>query len=235
MPMTARRARGERSSVLIAAVALLAPLFVAGCSTPQTYFAWDYARDPQARPHPLPVKVNHVAAARPRCICQPVPVPTARPDWTDNAAKPAASVQQASLPPPSTARSDFTWPVHGRVIWEFGVREGGERNDGINIAVREGEPIRAAGDGTVTYEGDELKNYGNLVLIKHDNGYATVYAHAESFIVSKGQHVARGQVIGYGGSTGDVSTPQLHFEIRRGAREPVDPRTLLGPLQMASR
>lgn len=141
--------------------------------------------------------------------------------------------QKPVLPIP--ARGDFSWPLQGRVVWEYGARAGGERNDGINIAANEGEKIRAAGDGTVTYAGSDLKNYGNLVLIRHDNGYATVYAHAENFIVSKGDHVARGQVIGYVGQTGDVSSPQLHFEIRRGAREPLDPRTVLGPQQVASR
>jgi murein DD-endopeptidase MepM/ murein hydrolase activator NlpD len=223
--MTVRRERSERR--WIAALFLIAPLFVAGCATPHTHFAWTYSDNVVHKPKPT--TVQHASAPKPRCSCDAVPVPTARP-----APPPRQTVEQASLPPPA-AHGAFTWPARGRVISEFGSATDGQRNDGINIAVSEGAPIRAAADGTVTYSGNGLKNYGNLTLIKHDNGYATVYAHAENFVVSKGDHVARGQVIGYAGQTGDVSSPQLHFEIRRGAREPIDPRSVLGAMQMAAR
>ena len=89
-----------------------------------------------------------------------------------------------------------------------------------------GTPIRAAASGTVTYAGNELKDYGNLVLIKHAGGYVTAYAHADRLLVRRGDFVAKGQVIGYAGQTGDVSTPQLHFEIRHGTT-PVNPRSCL--------
>jgi murein DD-endopeptidase MepM/ murein hydrolase activator NlpD len=124
--------------------------------------------------------------------------------------------------------------MKGRVLSNFGSMSGGERNDGINIAASYGEPIRAAADGTVSYSGNDLKSYGNLVLIRHGDNYVTAYAHSERILVSRGEHVAKGQVIGYAGSTGDVSQPQLHFEIRRGV-QPIDPRPLLGPLQIAFR
>lgn len=127
----------------------------------------------------------------------------------------------------SARRGRFVWPIVGRVISAFGDTGYGERNDGINIAARVGAPIHAAGAGTVRYAGDKLKGYGNLVLIQHDDGYVTAYAHAESLTVSQGDHVDTGQIIGYAGATGDVDRPQLHFEIRRGIK-PVNPRLLLG-------
>jgi murein DD-endopeptidase MepM/ murein hydrolase activator NlpD len=128
--------------------------------------------------------------------------------------------------PADSASTHFIWPVQGRVIESFGRGSNGERNDGINIAAEEGAPIRAAGAGTVTYVGNELKGYGNLVLIKHNNGYITAYAHAQSFRVARGDIVEKGQIIGTAGSTGDVDRPQLHFEIRRGV-QPIDPARFL--------
>lgn len=126
--------------------------------------------------------------------------------------------------PAETAR--FSWPVRGRVIEGFGRGDHGERNDGINIATEYGAPIRAAASGTVTYTGNELKGYGNLVLIRHSDGFVTAYAHAGSIRVARGEHVERGQVIGTAGETGDVDEPQLHFEIRRGVQA-VDPERYL--------
>ena len=136
--------------------------------------------------------------------------------------------------PPATANVRFSWPMNGRIISNFGTTIGGERNDGINIAASYGEPVHAAADGTVTYAGNDLKSYGNLVLIRHSDSYVTAYAHSERILVGRGDHVAKGQIIAYAGSTGDVNAPQLHFEIRRGV-QPVNPRPLLGPLQVASR
>jgi len=120
----------------------------------------------------------------------------------------------------------FAWPISGRIISPFGANTTGERNDGINIAADRGTPIHAAADGVVTYSGNELKGYGNLVLIKHTDGYVTAYAHAERTLVNRGDKVSRGQVIAYSGETGDVTEPQLHFEIRHDTK-PVDPKPLL--------
>jgi murein DD-endopeptidase MepM/ murein hydrolase activator NlpD len=120
----------------------------------------------------------------------------------------------------------FAWPVSGQVISPFGTLGRGERNDGINIAAEAGTPIHAAAAGTVTYAGNELKGYGNLVLIQHGDGFVTAYAHAQSISVSRGDRVEKGQVIGLSGATGDVDRPQLHFEIRKGA-QPINPRLLL--------
>jgi murein DD-endopeptidase MepM/ murein hydrolase activator NlpD len=128
--------------------------------------------------------------------------------------------------PASYGDGHFIWPLSGKVISTFGSFGGGQRNDGINIAAKLGEPIHAAAAGTVTYAGNELKGYGNLILIRHDDGYVTAYAHAQSIGVNRGDHVDKGQVIGLAGATGDVESPQLHFEIRRGV-DPVDPQPLL--------
>jgi murein DD-endopeptidase MepM/ murein hydrolase activator NlpD len=119
----------------------------------------------------------------------------------------------------------FRWPVHGRIIAHFGPSPNGQ-NDGIDVAVPQGTPVKAADDGVVAYAGNELKGYGNLVLIRHSNGYVTAYAHASEILVKRGETVKRGQVIAKSGETGNVKTPELHFEIRKGAT-PVDPTRLL--------
>jgi murein DD-endopeptidase MepM/ murein hydrolase activator NlpD len=122
--------------------------------------------------------------------------------------------------------SGFVVPVSGKVIEGFGSYASGERNDGINIAAPAGTPIHAAADGVVTYAGNELKGYGNLILIKHGDTYVTAYAHTSAIGVARGQRVAKGDVIGTVGQTGDVTQPQLHFEIRRNMK-PIDPRAIL--------
>jgi murein DD-endopeptidase MepM/ murein hydrolase activator NlpD len=126
----------------------------------------------------------------------------------------------------STGMPSFRWPVRGRVIAAFGPRPTGQRNDGINIAVPEGTPIKAAEDGVVAYAGNELKAYGNLVLVRHSNGFVTAYAHASEILVKRDEPVKRGQVIAKAGQTGTVAAPQLHFEIRKGS-SPVDPLPFL--------
>ena len=120
----------------------------------------------------------------------------------------------------------FRWPVRGRVIAAFGPKPNGLQNDGINLAVPEGTPIKASEDGVVAYAGNELKGYGNLVLVRHSNGFVTAYANASDILVKRGETVKRGQVIAHSGQTGNVTSPQLHFEIRKGAT-PVDPAQYL--------
>lgn len=136
----------------------------------------------------------------------------------------------ANLPASEGGRAgepSFRWPVRGRVIAEFGPRPDGSHNDGIDIAVPIGTEIVAANDGVVAYAGNELKGYGNLVLIRHDNGWVSAYAHADQLLVKRGDSVRRGQVIARAGNTGAVERPMVHFELREGAK-PVDPRKLLG-------
>jgi murein DD-endopeptidase MepM/ murein hydrolase activator NlpD len=139
------------------------------------------------------------------------------PDGDESGAKPAEA--------PGSAPG-FRWPVRGRVIAGFGPKPNGLQNDGINLAVPEGTPVKAADDGVVAYAGNELKGYGNLVLVRHSNGFVTAYAHASEIMVKRGDTVKRGQVIAKSGQTGNVTSPQLHFEIRKGAT-PVDPSQYL--------
>jgi murein DD-endopeptidase MepM/ murein hydrolase activator NlpD len=120
----------------------------------------------------------------------------------------------------------FRWPANGRVIAGFGPATNGQQNDGINIALPENTPVKAAEDGVVAYAGNELKGYGNLVLVRHPNGYVTAYAHAKELLVKRGDQVKRGQPIARSGQTGNVTAPQLHFEIRKGA-SPLDPMRFL--------
>lgn len=138
--------------------------------------------------------------------------------------------QQAALQPDTAPAqrltNTFRWPVTGRVVSDFGRKPDGSHNDGINIAVPEGTPIKAAENGVVVYAGDEIKGYGNLILVRHADDYVTAYAHAKDVLVKRGDTVTRGQDIATAGSTGAVTSPQVHFEIRRGAR-PVDPRGYL--------
>src|SRR5436190_1759882 len=150
------------------------------------------------------------------------------------AAPSAAMVTPAAHEPePPKAKADvtaampsFRWPVNGRVITAFGPKPSGQQNDGINVSVPEGTPIKAAEDGVVAYAGNELKTYGNLVLVRHSNGYVTAYAHASEIMVKRDDPVKRGQVIAKAGQTGSVAAPQLHFEIRKGST-PVDPAPFL--------
>jgi murein DD-endopeptidase MepM/ murein hydrolase activator NlpD len=120
----------------------------------------------------------------------------------------------------------FRWPVRGKVITSYGAKTNGKANDGINLAVPEGTPVKAAEDGVVAYSGNELKGYGNLVLVRHSNGYVTAYAHASELLVKRGDTIKRGQIIAKSGQSGEVGSPQLHFEIRKGST-PVDPLQFL--------
>src|SRR5712691_3936522 len=120
----------------------------------------------------------------------------------------------------------FRWPVRGKVITSYGAKTNGKANDGINLAVPEGTPVKAAEDGVVAYSGNELKGYGNLVLFRHSNGYVTAYAHASELLVKRGDTIKRGQTIAKSGQSGEVGSPQLHFEIRKGSA-PVDPLQFL--------
>lgn len=171
-----------------------------------------------------------VATAKP-LQSAPVAMQTQTPSVEQPRQPQAATVRQAvARPEDATAaasaaqagKPDFRWPVRGRVISGYGSKPNGKANDGVNLAVPEGTPIRAAESGTVAYAGSELQSFGNMVLIRHADGWVTAYAHASDISVKKGDIVRRGQVIARAGRTGDVSAPQLHFEVRRGSN-PVDP------------
>ena len=139
------------------------------------------------------------------------------------AAAPAAAPQAAAEP--ESDKPEFRWPARGRIIQGF--KAGA--NEGINIAVPEGTAVKAAEAGVVAYAGNELKGYGNLVLIRHPNGFVSAYANNGEISVKRGETVKRGQAIAKSGQTGNVSSPQLHFELRKGST-PVDPTDFLAGL-----
>ena len=157
----------------------------------------------------------------PQTVASREPASTARvvSPATENPVEKTKAETTSSLP-------GFRWPVRGRVVTAFGPRPSGQQNDGINVAVPEGTPVKAAEDGVVAYAGNELKGYGNLVLVRHANGFVTAYAHASELMVKRGDTVRRGQIIAKSGATGTVTSPQLHFEIRKGS-VPVDPMQFL--------
>ena len=179
------------------------------------------------------------AAAKPPAPASLTQAPTPAPKVASVPAAPVAAPSAAMVTPaardpePPKAKADvtaampsFRWPVNGRVITAFGPKPSGQQNDGINVSVPEGTPIKAAEDGVVAYAGNELKTYGNLVLVRHSNGYVTAYAHASEIMVKRDDPVKRGQIIAKAGQTGNVAAPQLHFEIRKGST-PVDPAPFL--------
>jgi len=191
--------------------------------------------------------------AAPPVISAPIPPPTAAPSPAAEAAASAANptpaplaspaapapVPAAVVPEPAASSSAslsaprsggaFLWPVRGRVLAPYGSKSDGTHNDGINIGAPKGAAVLAADAGVVAYTGNELRGYGNLILVKHQNGWISAYAHCDLMLVKRGEKVARGQVIARVGATGNVGEPQLHFELRRG-NHPVDPREFLTPL-----
>ena len=149
-----------------------------------------------------------VAAAVP-----PPPVPAATP-----------AVRKRFVAPSGTGA--FRWPIEGEIVTEFGPAARGVHNDGVNIAAAAGTDVRAAARGTVAFVGREIKSFGTLILVKHDGGIITAYAHLGEVLVKEGDVIEVGQKIATVGQTGKVDSPQLHFEIRR-SRKPIDPRTLI--------
>lgn len=167
------------------------------------------------------LKPSVSAPAQPVVAQAPKPAATPAPKAQDAEVKTAAlKVEQAPAAEP--AGPSFRWPARGRVISGYGSKTSGSSNDGVNIAVPEGTEVKASDDGVVAYSGSELKGFGNLVLIRHSNGWVTAYAHNSANSVKRGDAVRRGQIIAKSGATGSVSTPQLHFEVRKGAST-VDP------------
>jgi murein DD-endopeptidase MepM/ murein hydrolase activator NlpD len=144
-----------------------------------------------------------------------------------------ATEAEDAAPAGTAGMPAFRWPLRGRVVTNFGAKTAGGSSDGIDLAVPEGTAIRAADDGVVAYAGNELKGYGNLVLVRHANGFVTAYANASEISVKRNDQVHRGQVIAKSGQTGTAPTPQLHFEIRKNSA-PVDPMQYLPSDKTAS-
>ena len=152
--------------------------------------------------------------AKPAASAGQVPAPAVAAQPQQQLAEPQQQVAELPAEPQATG---MRWPVRGKIISNFGSKPNGLKNEGINIAVPEGTSVRAAESGVVAYSGNELKGYGNLVLIRHEGGWVTAYAHSKELFVKRGDTVKRGDVIAKAGQTGSVSSPQLHFEVRKGA------------------
>lgn len=214
-----------------------------GLSAPYQVVAGQQLRMPARRISPdrvtsTPVAVSSTANQTISSVPLPRPRPSAgttgdganqpRETRSSTTTQGATRVAARAVPPrpPSREGTRFLWPVRGRIISNFGPREGGLHNDGINIAAPKGAPIVAADSGVVAYAGQELKGFGNLLLIKHAGGWTTAYAHAHRLLVKRGDRVKRGQTIATIGTSGGVTRPQVHFEIRRGSRA-VNPKSEL--------
>lgn len=163
-------------------------------------------------PRPRPVELARAGSPQPRL----------RPNIPARIKGPLLAIGE----PPPRAGGSFAWPVKGKLLTKFGPLDGGRRNEGVNIGAPRGTPVQAAENGVVAYAGNEIRGFGNLILVKHTGGVITAYAHAEALLVRRGDVVKKGQVIARVGTSGGVSAPQLHFEIRQGAVA-VDPTGLL--------
>lgn len=215
-------------------------------------------REEVAAPRPRPTPVQTYPAPTPAPV-QPTPAPppynrpTTPPPIVPPPVSTPAPVRPTPVPPPATrpstptvpvagtptdaqitsfGRGRFIWPLRGDVISEFGPKGTGQRNDGVNIRTSTGEAVRAAAAGDVVYAGDQVPGFGNLVLIKHSDGWVTAYGHLSRVDVKMQQKITQGQQIGQAGSTGGVSEPQLHFEVRyaptpQDRARPVDPKLVL--------
>ncbi|HEX5263025.1 MAG TPA: LysM peptidoglycan-binding domain-containing protein [Phenylobacterium sp.] len=171
--------------------------------------------------HPIPYAPS---GATPRPYIPPPGVQTQPPV----SATPAPTDAQIS----QMGAGRFQWPLKGDLLSDFGVKPTGQRNDGVNIRAEAGAPVRAAADGDVVYAGDQVPGFGNLVLIKHADGWVTAYGHLSRVDVKMQQRVSQGQQIGQAGSTGGVPEPQVHFEVRYAPNpleraRPVDPKLVL--------
>jgi murein DD-endopeptidase MepM/ murein hydrolase activator NlpD len=188
--------------------------------------AQERAATPESRPGKIPRHAN--GSFRKAANVQRQGKPALEQHPATPAAQGPAAARPADVEPikGADAAPRFRWPVRGHVIASFGPKPDGQRNDGIDIAVPENTPIKAADDGVVIYSGNQLKGFGNLVLVRHGNNYVTAYAHAKELRVKRGDQIKGGEVIGTSGQTGNVDTPRVHFEIRQGSA-PVDPMRLL--------
>jgi murein DD-endopeptidase MepM/ murein hydrolase activator NlpD len=131
-----------------------------------------------------------------------------------------------AIAPPTRLTSGFDWPVHGRIVVRFGPGASGERYNGVKIAVPLGTPVLAAADGVVAYAGSGIPQLGGVIIVRHGDGWATVYGHASKLLVQRGQAVRRGQTIALSGDSGEAARPEVHFEMRKG-RTPIDPQRQL--------
>ncbi len=188
------------------------------------------AETDQVKTASIPQKPVEKAVAQPKATAPVVqasaPAAAAKPVETASVADVEKKSDSGAAAPQSTGIGKYRWPVNGAVIAGYGQNVNGSRNDGIDISVPEGTPIKAAENGVVIYAGNGLKQLGNTVLVRHDDGKVTVYGHAGSINVTRGQKITRGQTLAASGMSGDATRPQVHFEVRKDAT-PVNPTTFL--------
>ncbi len=197
----------------------------------------------------VPVTRSAPAASTPPAATRPTPAPAAprpaapTPAPAPTTPRPAAPAPTAPPIVPSTrtpadtqisqlGRGRFVWPLRGDILSTFGPKGTGQRNDGVNIRARSGEAVRASAAGDVVYAGDQVPGFGNLVLIKHADGWVTAYGHLARIDVKMQDKITQGQQIGQAGATGEVGEPQLHFEVRfaptpQDRARPIDPMLVL--------
>jgi len=188
-----------------------------GIGSPYTIFPGQQLRIPRTGGGSVAV-----ASAPPRATTPEATPRTTPSSKTVTPTRTTSAPAKADVPQPPKRSGTFSWPLKGKVISAYGPKDKGLHNDGVNIAAPRGSQVKAAENGVVAYAGNEIRGFGNLLLIKHDGGWVTAYAHNDQLLVKRGDSVARGQVISKVGSTGSVSTPQLHFELRKGSNA-VDP------------
>lgn len=176
-----------------------------------------------ATPQPLGTYPQGTAPQNQQQVLGTMPSTTATPpamtSTPPNSAAPTATEVQGS--------GEFGWPLRGRLISGYGPKPDGQKNEGLNIAAPLGTSVFASKDGTVAYAGNELRGFGNMVLVRHSGGMFTVYAHLDQISVSKGAAITKGQVVGTVGQSGGMTEPQLHFEVRQNST-PQDPMRYLG-------
>jgi lipoprotein NlpD len=177
-----------------------------------------------------PLAAAGEAAAKPVTPASAATAPLPPASAAASAPRGTATAAAPSLPPvntPPVAPGDddvsWGWPTSGSVIAGFDE----QKNKGLDIAGKAGDPVVAAADGRVVYAGAGLRGYGNLIILKHNNTYLSAYAHNQSLLVKEDQAVRKGQKIAEMGSS-DTDRVKLHFEIRRQGK-PVDPSKYLPP------
>jgi murein DD-endopeptidase MepM/ murein hydrolase activator NlpD len=178
-------------------------------------------------PRPYTPASPRQTPSQPRTYGPPPGAPSSPPAAAPTGVAPLPDAQISAL-----GRGLFIWPVRGDVVSDFGPKGAGQRNDGINIRATTGDAVRAAAAGDVVYAGDQVPGFGNLVLIKHPDGWVTAYGHLSRVDVKMQQKVTQGQQIGQAGATGGVPEPQLHFEVRyapspQERARPIDPKLVL--------
>jgi murein DD-endopeptidase MepM/ murein hydrolase activator NlpD len=195
------------------------------------------ATKPAVQPAPAKPAVQTPATKPAVQPATPTTAPATKPAVSAPASKPVAT----QTPPPAgfptnaqlaqMGKGLFVWPVRGKILVPFGQLAPNVRNDGINIAAEEGTEVRASADGVVVYEGDQVKELGNTIYIKHPNGWYTGYSHLLSMSVKNNQKVTKGEIIGQVGQSGVIDRPQLHFEVRytpsTDIARPIDPTLVL--------